>query len=128
MLPQHGGVPNFNLRISGPFILLLALVLVTGLLLTLSFHLNADPGDLAAQNRATLSLLSLYCSPSSFYWLEQAAGGTRTYGDTATVSGSTATGADSIIAGVNPVREESSTPGFRRVSATARVTSCRIYP
>ncbi len=57
MLPQHGGVPNFNLRISGPFILLLALVLVTGLLLTLSFHLNADPGDLAAQNRATLSLI-----------------------------------------------------------------------
>jgi hypothetical protein len=57
MLPQHGGVPNFNLRISGPILLLLALVLISGSMLTLSFYLNADPGDLAAQNRARLSLI-----------------------------------------------------------------------
>ena len=57
MLPQHGGVPNFNLRIPGPLLLLLALVLITGLMLTLSFHLHADPGDLAAQSRTKLSLI-----------------------------------------------------------------------
>ncbi|MFA6173978.1 MAG: hypothetical protein WC334_07245 [Kiritimatiellales bacterium] len=57
MLPQHGGVPNFNLRISGPFLLLLVLVIITGTMLTLSFYLNADEGDLAAQNRVKLSLL-----------------------------------------------------------------------
>lgn len=57
MLPQHGGVPNFSLRPSGPALLLLALVLVSGLLLTLSFYLNADPGDLAAENRTRLSLI-----------------------------------------------------------------------
>ena len=57
MLPQHGGVPNFRLRPSGPVLLLLALVLTTGLLLTLSFHLQTDPGDLAAQNRTKLSLI-----------------------------------------------------------------------
>lgn len=57
MLPQHGGVPNFNLRISGPFLLLLALILVSGLMLSLSFHLNTDPGDLAAQNRVSLTLI-----------------------------------------------------------------------
>ena len=56
MLPQHGGVPNFSLRISGSVLILLALVLVTGLMLTLSFHLNADQGDLAAQSRVRLSL------------------------------------------------------------------------
>ena len=56
MLPQHGGVPNFNLRISGPFLLALALVLITGSMLTLSFHLNSDPGDLSAQCRTRLSL------------------------------------------------------------------------
>ena len=57
MLPQHGGVPNFRLRINGPVLALLILVLLTGLLLTLSFHLQADPGDLAAQNRVKLSLI-----------------------------------------------------------------------
>ena len=57
MLPQHGGVPNFSLRIPGPALLLLLLVLISGLLLTLSFYLNADPGDLAAQNRVKLSLI-----------------------------------------------------------------------
>jgi hypothetical protein len=57
MLPQHGGVPNFRLRPSGPVLLVLALVLITGLLLTLSFHLDAAPGDLAAQNRTRLSLI-----------------------------------------------------------------------
>ena len=57
MLPQHGGVPNFKLRLSGPFLILLALVLITGLLLTLSFYLKATPGDVSAQNRATLSLI-----------------------------------------------------------------------
>ncbi|NOU35851.1 MAG: hypothetical protein HOO88_03655 [Kiritimatiellaceae bacterium] len=56
MLPQHGGVPNFNLRISGPFLLVLALILITGSMLTLSFYLNADPGDLTAQTRVRLSL------------------------------------------------------------------------
>jgi len=57
MLPQHGGVPNFRLRPSGPMLLTLALVLVTGLMLTISFHLNADAGDLAAKNRTNLSLI-----------------------------------------------------------------------
>ena len=57
MLPQHGGVPNFNLRIPAPILTLLILVLITGLMLTLSFHLNADEGDLAAQSRVKLSLL-----------------------------------------------------------------------
>jgi hypothetical protein len=57
MLPQHGGVPNFKLRISAPFVLLLALVLFTGLMLTLSLHVQADPGDVAAENRTRLCLL-----------------------------------------------------------------------
>jgi len=57
MLPQHGGVPNFRLRPSGPTLTALALVLITGLMLTLSFHLNSDPGDLAAENRVKLSLI-----------------------------------------------------------------------
>ncbi len=57
MLPQHGGVPNFKLRIPGPFLLALALVLITGSMLTLSFYLNSDPGDLAAQTRVRLSLM-----------------------------------------------------------------------
>jgi len=57
MLPQHGGVPNFRLRINGPTLALLIFVLVTGVLLTLSFHLNANPGDLSAQNRVKLSLI-----------------------------------------------------------------------
>ncbi|MBI9020539.1 MAG: hypothetical protein JEZ10_04710 [Verrucomicrobia bacterium] len=57
MLPQHGGVPNFNLRINGPILVALTLVLITGGLLTLSFYLNADPGDLAAQNRVKLSFI-----------------------------------------------------------------------
>lgn len=56
MLPQHGGVPNFSLRIPGPVLLLLALVLITGTMLTLSFHFYSDPGDPAAQNRVKLSL------------------------------------------------------------------------
>ncbi|MCC7299621.1 MAG: hypothetical protein IT583_00900 [Verrucomicrobia bacterium] len=57
MLPQHGGVPNFSLRIPGPILLLLGLVLITGSLLTLSFFLNANEGDLAAQSRTKLSLI-----------------------------------------------------------------------
>jgi len=57
MLPQHGGVPNFNMRLSGPILAALALVLITGLLLSLSFYLNMNPGDLAAQNRLKLSIL-----------------------------------------------------------------------
>ncbi len=57
MLPQNGGVPNFRLRINGPILALLILVLVTGILLTISFHVQADPGDLAAQNRVKLSLI-----------------------------------------------------------------------
>lgn len=57
MLPQHGGVPNFNLRIPGPVKALLVIILFCGLMLTLSFHLNADPGDPAAANRTKLSLI-----------------------------------------------------------------------
>jgi hypothetical protein len=57
MLPQHGGVPNFSLRIPGPIKALLVIVLVCGLMLTLSFHLNTEPGDIAAQNRTKLSLI-----------------------------------------------------------------------
>jgi hypothetical protein len=37
---------------------LLIIVLVGGLMLTLSFHLNTDPGDLAAENRTKLSLMA----------------------------------------------------------------------
>jgi hypothetical protein len=57
MLPQNGGVPNFSLRITGPFLLALALVLITGTLLTLSFYYYADPGDVTAQGRTKLSLI-----------------------------------------------------------------------
>ncbi len=57
MLPQHGGVPNFSLRIPGPILALLILVLISGSMLTLSFYLNADFGDLAAQSRIRLSLI-----------------------------------------------------------------------
>lgn len=56
MLPQHGGVPNFRMRIPGPFLLLLLLVLVTGLLLAMSLSV-ADEGDFAAQNRVRLTLI-----------------------------------------------------------------------
>jgi hypothetical protein len=58
MLPQHGGVPNFRLRLSGPVVVLLILTLTTGILLTLSFHLNTDPGDLAGENRTKLTLIT----------------------------------------------------------------------
>ena len=58
MLPQHGGVPNFRLRISGPILAFLVLVLVCGSMLTLSFHLNAEPGDVAAANRTKLTLIA----------------------------------------------------------------------
>jgi hypothetical protein len=57
MLPQHGGVPNFNLRIPGPILALLILVLIAGSMLTLSFYLNVDFGDLAGQSRVRLSLI-----------------------------------------------------------------------
>jgi len=57
MLPQHGGVPNFSQRIPAPILTLFILALITGLLLTLSFYLTADEGDLAAQSRVKLSLL-----------------------------------------------------------------------
>jgi hypothetical protein len=57
MLPQHGGVPNFSMRLSGPILAALALVLITGLLLSLSFYLHMDSGDYAAQNRLKLSIL-----------------------------------------------------------------------
>jgi hypothetical protein len=57
MLPQHGGVPNFSLRIPGPILALLVIVSVCGLMLTLSFHLNTEPGDIAAQNRTKLSFI-----------------------------------------------------------------------
>ena len=57
MLPQNGGVPNFTLRISGPILTALILVMVSGTLLTLSFHLHTEPGDLAAQNKVKLSFI-----------------------------------------------------------------------
>ena len=57
MLPQHGGVPNFSLRIPGPIKVLIAIILVTGLLLTLSFYRSIEPGDVEAENQARLSLL-----------------------------------------------------------------------
>ncbi len=57
MLPQHGGVPNFRLRISGPIIALLVLTLLFGLLITLSLYLNVEPGDVTAKCNATLSLI-----------------------------------------------------------------------
>jgi len=68
MLPQHGGVPNFTLRIPAPVLILLALVLITGLLLTLSLHLNADPGNVSDQNSVKLSL-SITLLLSSFILL-----------------------------------------------------------
>ncbi|MBC8207146.1 MAG: hypothetical protein ISR85_04090 [Kiritimatiellales bacterium] len=58
MLPQHGGVPNFSLRISGLAKALLTIVLICGLMLTLSFYLNAEPGDMAAQSHVRLSLIA----------------------------------------------------------------------
>ncbi|MEI8206954.1 MAG: hypothetical protein WCG03_08760 [Kiritimatiellales bacterium] len=57
MLPQHGGVPNFNMRIPGSILALLILVLIAGSMLTLSFFLNSDTGDLAAQSHTRLSLI-----------------------------------------------------------------------
>ncbi len=57
MLPQHGGVPNFRLRVQGSVVALLLFVLLTGGLLTLSLHSQTDPGDLAAQNRVKLSAI-----------------------------------------------------------------------
>jgi hypothetical protein len=57
MLPQHGGVPNFNLKIPAPLLILFALVLITGGLLTLSLHLHTDEGDVTAQSRVKLSLI-----------------------------------------------------------------------
>lgn len=58
MFPQHGGVPSFSMRINGPILALLILVLVSGSLLTLSFYMEASPGDVAAQNRFKLSLIA----------------------------------------------------------------------
>ena len=46
------------MKIKGPILAALILVLVTGLMLTLSFHLNSDPGDLAAKNRTNLTLIA----------------------------------------------------------------------
>ena len=57
MLPQYGGVPNYKIRISGPALLMLVLVLVTGGMLALSFHLYSDGGDYEVRNRITLTLL-----------------------------------------------------------------------
>ena len=57
MLPQHGGIPNFSMRLSGAVLLLLSLVLVTGLMISLSLYTNADPGDTAAHSQIKLSLI-----------------------------------------------------------------------
>lgn len=58
MLPQHGGVPNFKIRISGPFLILLGMVLFTGLMLTLASYAHEDPGDVAARNRTKLCFVA----------------------------------------------------------------------
>ena len=54
MLPQHGGTPNFRPRLSTPVVVTLSLVLVAGLLLTLSLSWNTDAGDLAARQLSRL--------------------------------------------------------------------------
>ena len=45
------------MRIKGPVLTLLILVLVTGTLVTLAFHVGTDAGDVAAQNRVKLSFV-----------------------------------------------------------------------
>jgi hypothetical protein len=45
------------MKLSAPVKILLVLVLMTGLMLTLSFYLNVEPGDVAAENRAKFSLV-----------------------------------------------------------------------
>jgi hypothetical protein len=45
------------MRIPGPFLLLLLLVLITGSLLSMSFSLTADEGDFTAQNRVRITLI-----------------------------------------------------------------------
>jgi hypothetical protein len=57
MLPQHGGVPNFKLRIPAPVLILLALVLFTGLMLTISMYQDVDEGDVVAKGKARLALV-----------------------------------------------------------------------
>jgi len=54
MLPQHGGTPNYRLRLSTPVVTTLLLVLVAGFLLTLSITWNTDAGDLAARQLSRL--------------------------------------------------------------------------
>jgi fumarate reductase subunit D len=58
MLPQHGGVPNFRMRIPAPAVILIVLVLLTGSMLSLSLFGHADAGDLAAINRAKLCAIA----------------------------------------------------------------------
>ena len=57
MLPQHGGTPNFRLRLSTPVIIMFSLVLITGTLLTLSITWNTDAGDLAARQMSRLCVI-----------------------------------------------------------------------
>lgn len=57
MLPQHGGVPNYRMRISGPAWLMLSLVILTGGMLALSFHLYSDGGVEEVRSRVLLTLL-----------------------------------------------------------------------
>ncbi|GEM_PF-1666286 len=54
MLPQHGGTPNYRLRLSTPVVTMLTLVLVAGFLLTLSITWNTDAGDLHARQLSRL--------------------------------------------------------------------------
>jgi hypothetical protein len=58
MLPQHGGVPNLSMRIKGPFIAALAVVLLIGLMTTLMFHLEAQTGDVGAKTLMKQSLMA----------------------------------------------------------------------
>ena len=57
MLPQHGGVPNFKIKLSGPTILGLSFTLVTGILIALMLFTTSDPGDLQAGNQIRFILV-----------------------------------------------------------------------
>jgi hypothetical protein len=74
MLPQHGGVPNFSLRLKGPSLILLALVLITGLMLSFMFYRQMADGDISAELymkqslTATLLLCAIILLGSTWRW------------------------------------------------------------
>jgi hypothetical protein len=57
MLPQHGGVPNFSMRIKGPILALLILILFFGTMIALMFHLEAQSGDFHAEIKVRQTLM-----------------------------------------------------------------------